>query len=157
LDADVGGGGNAMTCNCSAAKRGGGCGGGAAGRPPYAEVGHGGGGATAGSRRGRRPGRCAGGRVSTPVRLLWSALSLAVTVACTCAFTQPAWFVHRSTGDRLGLFNYCVRDPRASNAISGPTRTLWPPRYSAVVHCVFFFREIRVSNEIRVLLSETFT
>lgn len=102
-----------MACDCSAKR----CEG--APRARYIEVG--------------RPvdvgGRPACGRVSVHVRLLWTTLSVMVTIGCTYSFTQPAWYVHSVTRDRLGLFNYCVRDPRMSASISGPPKTLWPPRY----------------------------
>lgn len=80
---------------------------------------------------GDRPAACR--RVSVHVRLLWTALSLMVTVGCTYSFTQPAWYVHDVTRDRLGLFNYCVRDPRMSASVSGQPKTLWPHRYRTAV------------------------
>ena len=119
-----------MACDCSVKR----CDGARSDRRPrYVEVG----------RPVNAGGRPACGRVSVHVRLLWTTLSVMVTIGCTYSFTQPAWYVHGVTRDRLGLFNYCVRDPRMSAAsISGPSRTLWPPRYRsrrAVTICVADF------------------
>jgi len=106
-----------MACDCSAKR----CDGARSDRRPrYVEVG----------RPVNAGGRPTCGRVSVHVRLLWTTLSVMVTIGCTYSFMQPAWYVHSVTRDRLGLFNYCVRDPRMSAAsISGPSRTLWPQRY----------------------------
>ena len=57
-------------------------------------------------------------RVSLHVKILWSTLSVMVTAGCTFSFTQPYWFVQPDTRDCLGLFNYCIRDPRASRTSS---------------------------------------
>jgi len=112
-------------------------------------------------------GRPACGRVSVHVRLLWTTLSVMVTIGCTYSFIQPAWYVHSITRDRLGLFNYCVRDPRMSTSVSGPPKTLWPARYStsnmylAEHHAVTIFttyfsnwREVTVPNRISSVLFE---
>ena len=121
-----------MSCSCSAKRCDVVVGGTSDARPRYVEVG----GAAAGDVGGRVA--CGAGRVSVHVRLLWTLLSVTVTVGCTYSFIQPSWYVHGVTGDRLGLFNYCVTDARSSPTDAAvashrsPPKTLWSLRYSYI-------------------------
>ena len=54
----------------------------------------------------------------SPIVLLWSVLSLLVSIACTISFVFPSWVLHPDLLHSFGMFNYCVRDTRSSTPTS---------------------------------------
>lgn len=49
------------------------------------------------------------------VKVLWSCLSVMVTVGCSFSLLQPHWFTHFTTRDSLGLYSYCVTDAQTAS------------------------------------------
>ncbi|XP_041349466.1 LHFPL tetraspan subfamily member 2 protein-like [Gigantopelta aegis] len=50
----------------------------------------------------------------SPIVLLWSVVSVLVSVACTISFVFPSWITHPDLLHSFGMFNYCVRNTRTS-------------------------------------------
>ena len=51
-------------------------------------------------------------RMSTPIAILWTLLSVMVAGTCSFSFLQPYWFIHPDNLNSLGMYSYCVGDAR---------------------------------------------
>ena len=47
-------------------------------------------------------------RMTTPIGILWTLLSIMVAGTCSFSFLQPFWFIEPDTFDSFGMYSYCI-------------------------------------------------
>ena len=48
-------------------------------------------------------------RISSPIGILWTLLSIMVAGTCSFSFLQPFWLIDPQTWNSFGMYSYCIR------------------------------------------------